>query len=321
MLYLLFGSDTYRRNERLSAIRDAYRARNPQALGTTTLEGSIPLEEMKAAMLAGGGLFEGKRLIIIRDAFAFHGKPFVSLLRELAIPKRDEVNVVLIEGDIAAREGFAELVALCRADRFDPLPPEKLRSWITSYVKRHGPEGGPKEIARDAAALLATLGSDLWRLRGELEKLIAYEMGKAMITEDAVRLLVRFPINETVFPLSDSVAERKPFEGLVALARLTAEGSGLDGLVEYTIRETRHLCKARAVLSAGASLDRAERFGIHSFVWQKRLAQARKLSDGEAEALLLRARDLDRARKTGAEKRLALERFILARGRETLRRR
>ena len=123
---------------------------------------------------------------------------------------------------------------------------------------------------------------------------------------------MRFSLEETIFSLSDGVCEREPEKALVALARLTTEEENVDGLLGYVIRETRNLVRARYALSEGGGADGAITFQVKPFVWRKRTSQARRWDEHEMPALLARAADLDLAWKTGAHKRLALERFILS---------
>ena len=249
----------------------------------------------------------------MRDAFARYGEALTRQIEEHAIAARDDLNAVFVEGDIEKLPGFQVFRALCRADKFSVLTPEKLRKWIIVRVRDRGPDEGPKNITPSAVSLLMKISEDgdLWRIVSEIEKLISYSVGRQEITEADVLALVRFPVEETIFPVSDGVCERNPEKALRAVARLAFEDEGCEGIITYTINEARNLVRARAVLDEGGT-DMPKEFHINPFVWRKRMAQARRWGSGETAALLTRARDLDVAWKTGAEKRLALERFILA---------
>lgn len=319
MLYLLYGPDTYRRDERLAKMREAYRAKNPEALGETVLDGTPPLEHIEEVCTRGRGIFEAKRFIVIHDAFVTHGKALVELIDQLQLHQQLDLNLVVVEGDVEKNPAFPALRVLCRADAFAWLAPQRLRAWIVSYVKARGSENGPRQITPRAVDLLVSLGPDLRRLSNELEKLLLFAAGKETLTEDDVKALSFISVEETIFPLSDGVCEKQPLKALVALLRLTADGSEPDGLISYTIGEARNLVRARAALSAQkTTLDIAQEFGTKPFVWKKRLAQARKWQDNEVVALLERIAALDLSWKTGAEKRLALDHFILlsAKGRD-----
>ena len=311
MFYLLYGSDTYRREERLAALRAAYRKKNPRALGETVLDGSVELAAVRAALASGGGLFEQKRFIVVRDAFAAHGTDLLAFCKEAKSMGRSDLNIVFVEGDIETKGGLRELSAYCRSDVFRDLSHAQLQRWIGSYVAQHGPENGPKRVAPQATAMLSALGPDLWRVSNELEKLIAYTAGRAVILEEDVRRLVNFVEGGAVYEVADSVGARDPIAALVSVARLTANGRGAEGIASYVVSETRNLVYAHAANDAPLAQRDAAAAGAKPFVWRKRLAQARRFSGEEVRTLLALALKLDVAWKSGADARLALERFIL----------
>lgn len=322
MLYLLYGADTYRRKERLREFRAAYRARNPEALGETVISGAEPLVVLRDAFASGGGLFERKRLLVVRGAFSAHGDALLRCLDEMRLSDRNDLNIVFVE-DEASGEAWEAFRTRCRAEEFRRLPAAKVRKWLSAYAGSRGPKEGPRVIADDAIETLLRLCwsrddrgkpmfvPDLWRLASELEKILAYAAGRSRVTVADVRAVVRFRVEQDIFPVSDGVCGKEPLSALVAASRLTAEGEEADGLIGYAIRETRNLVRAKAALDAGKTAGGDKAFGVNPYVWKKRAAQAHSWSTEEAQSLLGRALALEIAWKTGGDKRLALDRFIL----------
>src|SRR3989344_2376097 len=306
MLYVLHDPDSYRMHERLAEIRAAYRHTNPQALGETVIEeGAASLEQFRAALAQGGGLFEAKGLVIGRDLFAQHKEALSEMLQESSAAQREDVNVVLVE-TLPLPASAKPLITVAKAEVFDTLSGEALLQWIVRYVRERGPNEGPKKIGSRAADQLLSIGSDLWRTSRELEKLLAYAAGEEAIREEHVRALLRVPFDETVFPVSDGICERSPHKALAAVTRLLDHGDA--------IKETRQLIRAHAARGEELPEDPLKLFGAKPFVWRKRTAQARKWSDEEIAELMNRTVDLEATWKGSGDTRLALDKFILAAG-------
>jgi|SRR3989344_914164 len=314
MLYVLHGPDSYRMHERLAEIRAAYRHTNPQALGETVIEeGAASLEQLRAALAQGGGLFEAKGLVIGRDLFAQHKEALSEMLQESSAAQREDVNVVLVE-TLPLPASAKPLITVAKAEVFDTLSGEALLQWIVRYVRERGPNEGPKKIGKRAAEQLLSIGSDLWRTSRELEKLLAYAAGEEAIREEHVRALLRVPFDETVFPVSDGICERSPHKALAAVTRLLDQGEAIEPVIGYAIKETRQLIRAHAALGEELPEDPLKLFGAKPFVWRKRTAQARKWSDEEIAELMNRTVDLEATWKGSGDTRLALDKFILAAG-------
>lgn len=312
MLYLLYGTDSYRREERVREMRQAYRGKNPLALGETILESPDDFSSVEDAFAQGGGLFEEKRFLILRDVFSRYAEKLLALFQRTDTKERKDMVVVLVEGDIASHEHFSELRTLCRADAFMPLSAARLRRWIEAYIEKEASSQSPKRVSAKALALLATLGSDLWRLSHELEKLLAFSAGRETLEEVDVREMVVLPQEAAIFPIGDGMAERKPFEALVATERFVAKGEAIEGLIGYVLREVQNLVRAHAALENGKTTGGEKLFGIHPFVWKKRVSQAKRWNEEKIGSLLEGAVQLDIGWKSGRDKRLALDSFLLA---------
>lgn len=311
MLYLLYGVDTFRRDERVAEIRTAYRAKHPDALGERIIDvdEADALRNLTEALTQGGGLFEAMSLVVARGFVKSDPDTLVQLLEGSNVTGREDIVVVLVEDKLL--KAALDIKKIAQQEEFTTISQAERISWIAKYVKKRGPRQGPKKIKKTAAETLADFGSDLGQIAQELERLMAYAAGEEAISGEHVEALLHTREEETIFPLSDGVGERAPIPALAALARLTAEGDDAIGLLSYTIRESRQLIRAHAALSAELPGDPLELFGAKPFVWRKRTAQARGWSAEDIEALAVRIRDMDRARKTGTDPKTALEYLLL----------
>lgn len=311
MLYLLHGSDAYRRVTRVQEIREAYRAKYPEALGESLIdeETQEPLKTIASALTQGGGLFESKSLIIIRDVFSEHVKEVEELLESVAAHTREDMVVVLVVDRLPKSFPFTKKHAT--AEEFIPLNQARRVQWIARYIKQFAPPPGPGSISKKAAEALAAAIDDVGHLAQELEKLMAYCAGQKAIQEKDVHALFHTQIEETIFPISDGVAERTPHKALVAIARLVRREGDAAGLIGYTLKEARQLIRAHAAQSGELPGDPLALFGAKPFVWRKRTTQATRWTAEEIEELAQRCVELDASRRSGADARLALENFVL----------
>jgi len=311
MLFLLHGVDTFRRDERVTEIRTAYRAKHPNALGEQIIDAdeADALRNLTEALTQGGGLFEAMSLVVARGFVKSDPKALVELLESSNVTSREDIVVVLVENRLL--KAALDIKQIAQQEEFTNISEAERISWIAKYVKDRGLEQGPKKIKKTAAEILANLGSDLGQIAQELERLIAYAAGEEAISGAHVEALLRVREEETIFPLSDGVGDRAPAAALAALARLTADGDDASGLLSYTIRESRQLIRAHAALSAELPGDPLALFGAKPFVWRKRTAQAKGWDAEDIEALAVRIRDMDQARKTGTDSKTALEYLLL----------
>ena len=311
MLYLLYGSDTFRRDARVSEIRSAYREKHPEALGEQVVdtEDTDALERLGEALAQGGGLFDSKSLVIARGFIKSDSKGLQEILHARNISDDNDTVLLLVEEKLKKAEikDFADATN----EVFDQLNEDERIKWIGRYVKEHAPQKGPGKIQKRAAAMLAGLGDDLGRIAQELERLMAYAAGEETIHEQHVAALLPLSREETIFPISDGVAGREPTAALAALAALSGTGDDARGLLSYALRETRQMIRAHAALSAEVPGDPQELFGAKPFVWKKRTAQARKWTDEEIRELVAIARDIDASSKRGSTAKEALEELIL----------
>lgn len=312
MLYLLYGSDVFRRDARIAEIRTAYRKKHPEALGEQVIDAedtAEPLKRLAEALTQGGGLFDSKSLVIARGLIKRDAKGLQEILGTRSISEDRDTVLLLVEEKLKKAEikDFADATD----EVFDTLPQSERVNWIGRYVKEHAPQNGPGKIQKSAATTLAGLGDDLGRIAQELERLMAYAAGEETIREEHIAALLPLSREETIFPISDGVAGREPAGALAALAALSGTGDDARGLLSYALKEARQMIRAHAALSSEIPGDPQELFGAKPFVWKKRTTQARKWTDEEIRDFIAIARDIDASSKRGNTAKEALEELIL----------
>jgi DNA polymerase-3 subunit delta len=211
---------------------------------------------------------------------------------------------VLVESQISSGNPlYRQLAASARVKTFPELKGEVLLNWIK---KRASEEGG--DITSPAASLLARLvGSNLWVLASELEKLGLYA-GKRQITEEDINTLVGYVQQASVFAMADAILEFKPARAEELLQKLLAEGASPGYLLAMLLRQVRLVIRARELKRLGNSPSRIQQaLGVQDFVARKALQQASAYSMDRLKEIYIKLLETDLDIKTGRrEAELAL---------------
>ncbi len=183
-----------------------------------------------------------------------------------------------------------------------------LQAWVVGRAKIHGVTMVPNVIS----VLVDRVGNDSWRLETEIGKLAAYA-GDAPVTEAMITKLVVSEYREDIFVLMDAMsADRAPY----ALQKLHEErvaGADEFPLFGMLVRQIRILLQVRALCDERSNIgkgDVAEVLGLHPFVAQKVLGEARRRSFLQMMAWHGLAAELDSAMKRGLAADVAVDRLV-----------
>ncbi len=280
MIILLHGKDTYRKKKKLEEIVEEYKKKHPSGLNIKVFHDDVTFEDISDENRQSS-MFEEKRLIIVYGA--------LSKVRDSFIKKAQEIPpniVVFFEEEV--RKNDASLKHFSLVQEFSPLP----RSKVLAFLKKNA----RTEIDDSAAQLLVDfVGSDLWRLSMEMEKLSSYS---SKITEESVRLLVRPQVETNIFKTLDALSEGKKDVALSLIYEHLQEGDHplyIISMIEYQLR---NLLLVRSALDEGVS-DIAKHTGLHPFVARKSISQAKAFSWDRLKRIHFLLFDTDFKAKTG----------------------
>ena len=292
MIYLLYGPDTYRSRKKLHEIVDAYRAKIGPRIDLHWLD----LEESDVALLqeASGtpSLFSQKKLIVCLHALApiVAQEKLVSLLKK---SKGSEDVIVILQDECAGEEAkkrLAELLPLSdKSQEFALLAGEKLARWICHEGSARGAVLGPQEQMR-----LTALGSDLWVIANEIEKLAV-----SRTSEVGGRGLEVGARQSTIFALGDAFfSDRRAALG--HLFSLLENGADDRELFSYLVNHLRTLLIVQAYALRGEPVPQS--LGIHPYVVKKTLTLAREIGQERLEKMFSAFFEEDVRVKTGGDR-------------------
>ena len=315
LLYILYGENDFSLRQTLGEIRKSLGDPELLAVNTTVLDGQqLTFEELKSLGDTAPFLFS-RRLIIVEGLLRrFEPQPkakrrnrqAASESRAKEIAKWQALSnyskqmpptsvIILIDGKLGKNNPlFQILAATAKVIYFPLLRGKALRDWIQKRVT----EGGGT-ISVGAISLLAELiGSDLWVMDQEIEKLLLYALNRP-ITEDIVRQIVSQTREAKVFNLIDAILDSQAHRAHHVLYQLMKEGGSAPYLLVMIARQLRLIVRAKEA----QDLPRAQvqdRLGLTSnYSLDKTLSQAKAYALPHLKEIYHKLLETDLAIKTG----------------------
>ena len=314
MLYILSGQDDFSIHQSLEELKKSMGDPTMLAVNTTTLDGKdVTLDQLKNVCDTPPFLAE-RRLVIIKgllEHFEPKGKPKRKKgntpttnnqnkdkpLAEYISNVPDTTLLVLIDGKISSKNPlFKELSSKAKIRSFPLLREPQLRQWIQGRVASEG-----VNISSPAVGLLATLvGSNLWTMSNEINKLILFASGHCIEIGD-VKVMVSYTQQTSVFALVDAILEFKGGLAEQLLQQLLQMGASSAYLMVMLSRQLQMIVRAKELRNQRKSnIAIQNRLGITAeFVLRKTLEQAGMYSWERIKEVYHKLLEADLAIKTG----------------------
>ncbi|MBI4180728.1 MAG: DNA polymerase III subunit delta [Chloroflexi bacterium] len=318
MLYILSGQDDFSLTQSLEEIKKESGESLILAVSTTTLDGQqVTLDQLKIACETAPFLM-GRRLVIIRgllERFDVSGKSShrakvrnsrstngtirqspassspegkTSSLAEsksleeyklfgsclTRIP--DTTILVLIENKIAGNNPlFKTLAGKAVVKSFLSLRGAKLTQWVQQRVKEEGGTISPQAVD----SLVRFVGSNLWIMGSEINKLVLFAAGRRIEEED-VKIVTSSAQQMSVFTMVDAIVEFKTKLATQLLEQLVQRGAAPAYLLTMLTRQVRLIFRARELTNQGESQTEIQsKLGLSAeFALRKTLEQAKRYS-------------------------------------------
>ena len=308
MIIFFYGEDTYRLHQKIKTLKERFIS---ASLGDTNLAildgGKVTFDEFTRQILAMPFLAK-TRLVIVENIMK--GKSASRGLDKIpeALKKVPSSTVLVFveEGIPDRRTSLFKRLSKEKLEEFHLLEPDQLRRWINREVENRKSKIEPEGVSK----LIDYIGSDLWRMVNEIDKLIAYS-GK--ITPDSIDLLVNPQIQSNIFDLIDKIALKNLTESERELYKLLNTGENEIYILSMIVYQYRNLLiikdfEERIGKNRWAIVKKA---GLHPFVVGKCQILTSRYTLDELKKIYRNLLDVDFKIKTGRiESRAALELLI-----------
>ena len=314
MLYILYGEDDFSRQLALNEIKSTIGDETALATNTTVLDApQATIDHLRPVAEAMPFLAE-KRLVIIQgllerfEARAKSGrrKKTASVsnrqsdhqsLADYLVAIPDSTVAVLVDGKISNKNPLlGALSAKAKVKLFPLLDKEKLNRWIN---KRVADSGG--SISQSAIGLLTSyVGSNLWVMASEIDKLVLFTGGR-QIEADDVRQVVSYVQEGSVFNLVDAILEFRGGMAEKLAEQLLQKGASPAYLLVMLTRQLRLVVRVKELKNQrrpeSEIMGRLEM--TSPFILRRTLEQASRYSLARLKEIYHRLLETDLAIKTG----------------------
>lgn len=287
MLIFVYGDDSFRVQEKARELQTAFQKKfDPTGLNFASFGSDAKPGEVLQAVQSLPFMSQ-KRMVVVRDLIASTKKDGEDAWEALAHTPESSI-VVLWETADAKTVEKKPLYALLKAGAdvhaypFPVLEGAALSKWAADRVKARGGQIVPDALRE----LCDRVGGDLWQMDNEIGKLIAYASGRTIVHAD-VDELVRATFEGEIFALIDAVSRKQGAQAVKLLRQERWSGASDFQIFGMLARQVRILLGARALLDAdprASSQELAADLGVHPFVAQKALEQARKFTFDDLRA-------------------------------------
>jgi len=314
LLYVLVGEDDFSLRQSLEEIKRDIGDQALLAANTTTLDGQqVTLDQLRTVCETVPFLAE-RRLVIVNGLLERFEPKSKSSRQKKITPVANQQNeykllatyiskipdstvLVLIDGKIASNNPLLrELSAKAKVKSFPLLRDTELRQWIQRHVTE---EGG--SISSPAVNSLAKLvGSNLWTMINEINKLVLFTSGRRIEEED-VKTVVSYAQEANVFAMVDAILEFKAGVAEQLLQQLLQRGAAPAYLLVMLSRQVRMIVRVKELRNQGEpKIEIQNKLGLTSeFALRKTLDQADRYPLERLKELYLKLLEADLSIKTG----------------------
>jgi len=314
LLHILSGADDFSLRQSLEEIKRDIGDQALLAANTTTLDGQqVTLDQLSTVCETVPFLAE-RRLVIVNGLLERFEPKSKSSRQKKTTPLANQQNeykslatyiskipdstiLVLIDGKIASNNPlFRQLSARAKVKSFPLLRDTELRHWIQRHVTE---EGG--SISSPAVNSLAKLvGSNLWTMANEINKLVLFTSGRRIEEED-IKTVVSYAQEANVFAMVDAILDSKAGVSEQLLQQLLQRGAAPAYLLVMLSRQVRMIVRVKELRNQRKpKIEIQNKLGLTSeFALRKTLDQADKYPLERLKELYHKLLEADLSIKTG----------------------
>jgi DNA polymerase-3 subunit delta len=314
LLYILYGRDDFSIARALEEIKKGIGDQATLEVSTDTLDGQQLTMEKLRTVCETVPFLMGKRLVIVTGLLGRfepparsrrqrrtpltaekpeEHKPFSDCMSNVP----DSTVLVLVEGVLTgANTLFKELASKATVKNYPLLKEAQLRDWIQKRVA----SGGGKISPRAVQLLARIIGSNLWIIASEIDKLILFASNRR-IEEADIKAVVGYTQQATVFNVVDAILESKSEMAEQLLQHLFQSGVAPAYILFMLSRQVQMIVRARELRNQKKqNTDIQNRLGLNSeYALRKTLEQASRYSLAQLREVYRHLLETDLSIKTG----------------------
>jgi DNA polymerase-3 subunit delta len=314
LLHVLYGEDDFSRQLALNEIKSTIGDETALATNTTVLDAPQATIDQLNAVAGAMPFLAEKRLVIIQGLlgrFESRGKSGrrkknagtperqddCQSLADFLLAIPDSTVMVLVDGKIGNKNPLLNaLSAKAKVKPFPLLKKEPLIQWINNRVVGRGGSISPPAVA----LLTDYVGSNLWIMASEIDKLLLF-VGGRRIEADDVRRVVSYVHEAGIFDLVDAILEFKGGMAERLAEQLMQKGASPSYVLVMLTRQARLIFRVKELRNQRRSdaeiMGRLEM--TSPFILRRTTEQASRYTLARLKEVYHRLLETDLAIKTG----------------------
>ncbi len=318
MIYFFYGPDTYRLHEKIMAVTEKFRVKNPSGFNLKRFDFNErpDFEEVKS-FLQVFSMFNEKKLALIEGLFDSSSEQQEKILKFFEAERLEESrdNFIVVVQELwpvklkTKNKGLEEKYAVkneklwkfliqnkkIASEEFEFLSGASLKKWIKTKIAVCG--GRISDSAVEKMAFY--IGGDLWQQSNELNKLLAFKKNQ-LISEEDVDQMVKAKIEDNIFQAIDALVQRQKSIAFKLFYRQLAQGETENYFFNRLIFQFRNLLLIKEQIEKGVPFYQLEKkFDLNPFVIRKSFSQAQGFSLKSLKKIYERLGEIDRQTKSG----------------------
>jgi len=265
MIILLYGEDTFRLRQKLIEVIEEYKVKHKTGLNLARFdENNLDIDKIKEK-IESVSMFDEKKLIILENALKnkIFLEEFLKYIKKNKIKDDQDIIVVIYQEGKLTRPSLMRQVSMF--EEFKLLLGNDLVNWLKKQVNKNKADINPEALRK----LIAYVGSDLWQLNNELNKLMSYKTEQS-INEEDIDLLVKSKIDTDIFKTLDALAKRDKKTAFRLLHEHLEKGENEIYLFSMFVYQIRVLLKLKDLIEKGTPFYNLSKLsGLHPFVVKK----------------------------------------------------
>lgn len=237
-----------------------------------------------------------RRFVFVKQIQKLAASDRKALLQYVTHPS-EATCLVLTAGGIETRQKFyQELIQNSHWIESKPLYENQAVAWVVRQFQEQ-----QRKITQDAALFLVEqVGTSLWALHHEIEKVLTFAPDAKSLTREEISAVAGISRQYNVWELTDAVGRKDIHSAIRILNHLLETRQSPSGMIIDLTRRITQLLQIRVHLDRGLNEEAIIRtLGMRPYFGKLFSAQARHYSQGELGAALKTLMFADHAIKTG----------------------
>ncbi len=293
-VYILYGEEAYLRSQYKDKLKKALLG-DGDDMNFHYFEGKN-ISQGEVIDLAETMPFFAQRRVIVLENSGLMARGGEELAAYLGNPAQT-AYFVFVEQSVDKRSRlYKAATARGRAIEFKAQDEAVLKRWILGFLKKEN-----KNITeRDLNFFLDKTGSGMDNIRGELEKLFCYCMGRDVITAQDIEAVCTRQVSSQIFDMIDAVAQKKQKTALDLYYDLLTLKEPPMRILFLITRQFNLLLQVKELKNKGYDANAiGGKVGLAGFIARKYVTQAARFREEDLRRALTDCVETEEAVKTG----------------------